>query len=386
MNQSAQNQNTKKLLQEMEKLRETRLLVYFTGDGRPFGAQMSDDAIRPLYDHLLNMNIEDPDKGKIDLFLYSPGGDVSVPWRLVSMIREFCAEFNVLIPYKAYSAATLLSLGADAIVMGKKAELGPIDPSLRKPGDGAKAQQQIDVEDVISFVSFIKERANIRDQDAVSRLIGDLANKIGALTLGKVHREYHHIRLVARKLITSRGERIDEERISTTIETLTEKMYSHGHGIGRKEAKDIGLPVVEPPAKIEELMWELYLEYESMLKLQSPLDLMEWLGDEEEKEILNQPVGVIESTGKLHIHESNIKVRKKRKIPPNPQINFQVGLQLPPQLQSQQIPQQIQQLMQQCLQQISQKAPKIIQEELKKQSPIIGLDINPHGGGWHEKR
>jgi hypothetical protein len=32
------------------------------------------------------------------------------------MIREFCDEFNVLIPYKAHSAATLLSLGADTII------------------------------------------------------------------------------------------------------------------------------------------------------------------------------------------------------------------------------------------------------------------------------
>jgi len=48
---------------------------------------------------------------------------------------------------------------------------------------------------------------------------------------------------------------MDEEKISTIIETLTEKIYSHGHAIGRREARDIGLPVKYPGPKLEDLMW-----------------------------------------------------------------------------------------------------------------------------------
>ena len=92
------------------------------------------------------------------------------------MIREFCDEFNVLIPYRAQSAATLLSMGADNIIMGKKAELGPIDPTLVKAtiGETAVPPQEIEVEDVNSFLSFVKERANINDQDAVASILGSL--------------------------------------------------------------------------------------------------------------------------------------------------------------------------------------------------------------------
>lgn len=93
---------------------------------------MAEDAVRPVYEHLLALNFEG-EKRIVELYLYSRGGDVSIPWRIIiTMIREFYDEFNVLIPYKAYSAATLLSMGADKIVMGKKAELGPIDPTLVK--------------------------------------------------------------------------------------------------------------------------------------------------------------------------------------------------------------------------------------------------------------
>ena len=133
-----------KIIGDLEKERGSKVIVYFTGDRQPFGSRIAEDAVRVLYEHLVNLDF-DEGKKVIDLFLYSRGGDVSVPWRIASMVREFCEEFNVLVPYKAQSAATLLSLGADNIIMGKKAELGPIDPTLVKAtiGEGALPQQEI---------------------------------------------------------------------------------------------------------------------------------------------------------------------------------------------------------------------------------------------------
>ena len=281
----------KELIEKIEQKRQSKVIVYFTGDRRPFGARIAEDAVRPLYDHLLNLEFHG-DNQRIDLFLYSRGGDVSVPWRIVSMIREFCSEFNVSIPYRAQSAATLLSIGADNIIMGKKAELGPIDPTLVKAtiGETAVPPQEIAVEDVNSFLSFVKERANINDQDAVANILGSLINQIGPLTLGSVNRQHHHIRLVARKLLTSRREKLDEEKISTIIETLTEKIYSHGHAIGRREAKDIGLPVEYPDDEVENLMWELYLKYENFLKLREPIHPEIVLRDRDHYQIGNMPL------------------------------------------------------------------------------------------------
>src|SRR5574341_1291479 len=103
----------KELIKEIQSKRDSNVIVYFTGDRHPIGARIAEDAVRPLYDHLISIG----NNKKIDLFIYSRGGDVSVPWRIVSMFREFCDEFSILVPYKAHSAATLLSLGADNIVM-----------------------------------------------------------------------------------------------------------------------------------------------------------------------------------------------------------------------------------------------------------------------------
>lgn len=385
MNLNNQIGNT--LIQKIEKEIESKVIVYFTGDRHPFGSRIAEDVVRPLYDHLIDLKFEEGNR-KIALYLYSRGGDVSVPWRIVSMIREFCDEFCVLIPYRAQSAATLLSLGTDTIVMGKKAELGPIDPTLVKAtiGETATPPQEIAVEDINSFLSFVKERANITDQDAIALVLNSLIEQIGPSTLGNVNRQHYHIRLVARKLLTSRKEKIDEEKIGTIIETLTEKIYSHGHAIGRKEAKDIGLPVIHPKSELEDLMWELYLKYEDFLELREPMHLELLLKDKENDEISEMPIAIIESVNKLHIFKTNIDLKKKRKIPPSPQININLGLQLPAEIQPQQIPKETQQILNQMVNQISQQVTKIVHEEIIRQSPVIGLDGRAYGGKWYEEK
>lgn len=380
-------EETTKLIVELEQKRGSKVVVYFTGDRQPFGSRIAEDAVRPLYEHLINLDFG---KGEriIDLFLYSRGGDVSVPWRVASMVREFCGEFDVLVPYKAQSAATLLSLGADNVVMGKKAELGPIDPTLVRAtiGEGVLPQQEISVEDVNSFLSFIKERANINDQSALAEVVGALIKQVSPLTLGTVNRQNSHIRLVARKLLTSRKDKMDEEKINAIIETLTEKIYSHGHGIGRKEARDIGIPVVFPNDEIDGIMWQLYLKYEDFLSLNDPIYPEIELANDENKVLENLPVAIIQSAKNLHVHRADVELRKERRVPSSPQINLNLNLQLPPGMQPAQIPQQAQQILQQLVAQISQNISQLVQQEIVRQSPVTGFAGRVYGGKWSKEK
>ena len=373
-----------KYIIDLEKARKSKVIVYFTGDRQLSSTQIAEDAVRPLYDHLVDLSF-DSKKKIIDLYIYSRGGDVSVPWRIASMVREFCEEFNILIPYKAHSAATLLSLGADNIVMGRKAELGPIDPTLVRgtAAEGAFPPQEISVEDVNAFLSFIKGRANINDQTALAHLVGVLVEQISPLTLGRVDRQDSHIRLVARKLLTSHNKKMEEEKLQSIIETLTEKIYSHGHAIGRKEATDIGLPVESPDDNTEELMWSLYLQYEDFLKLDDPIDPEIKLGDQENITLEGCPMAVIESAAKLHLFKSHIYLEKNRQVPQSPQININLNLNLPPNINAAQIPAEAQQILQHLNSQLSQQIPQQVQMEIARQSPIIGIGGRTYGGKWH---
>ena len=372
----------KELIEQIQDIRSSKVISYITGDRQPIGSIIAEDAVRPLYEHLLSIEKNE----RIDLFLYSRGGDVSVPWRIVSMFREFCDEFSILVSYKAHSAATLISLGADKVIMGKKAELSPIDPTLRKmtAGEITGPPQEISVEDVNSYISFVRERANINDQSALAQMTAILANNLAPLTLGSVNRQNSHIRLVARKLLTSRKEKLDEAKINSIIETLTEKIYSHGHAIGRKEAQEIGLPIEMPEEPLETTLWNLYLKYEEFLKFDEPLDPLVMLTGKEEEHLEKIPIALIESENKMHIFTTRIDFKRKRQVPANLQINLNLGLNLPPNIKPEEIPQQVQQIIQQMINQITQNAQRLVQQEIIRQSPEVGVDIKVYGGKWGE--
>lgn len=384
-------ENRVRLIREIENLNGSHVIVYFTGDRTGASARIAEDAVRPLYQHLLTLSNESTPKKRIDLFIYSRGGDVSVPWRITTMIREFCQDFAVLVPYRAHSAATMIALGADKIVMGRKAELSPIDPTLVRAvsGETAAPPQEISVEDVSSYIAFVRERANLNDQSALAKMVSLLANQITPLALGNVNRQYSHIRLVARKLLASHRKRLDEERMASIIEALTEKMYSHGHAISRHEADELGLPVEYPKPKLEELMWNLYLEYESMFKLTDPLiagpgDVENLLNGREEHIIDNIKIACIESTKRLDVFEHRICIRRRRQVPNNPQINCNINLQFPPNINIQSLPQNIRTALHQLMQQITQTISQIVQQELIRQSPPVGVEMHTFGGRWQE--
>lgn len=70
-------------------------------------------------------------KDNILLFLVSNGGKIE-PAYLISKTSKRLSKnkFSVIIPRRAKSAATLISLGASEIHMGPLSELGPIDPQF----------------------------------------------------------------------------------------------------------------------------------------------------------------------------------------------------------------------------------------------------------------
>lgn len=47
-------------------------------------------------------------------------------YKIANVMHEFCDSLTVIIPFKAKSAATLLSLAGQTIVMGPLSELGPL--------------------------------------------------------------------------------------------------------------------------------------------------------------------------------------------------------------------------------------------------------------------
>ena len=70
------------------------------------------------------------DVDHLTLILHSPGGDGTCVEKIVTICRAQCKHFRVIIPNRAKSAATMISMGADEIVMGHSSEIGPIDAQV----------------------------------------------------------------------------------------------------------------------------------------------------------------------------------------------------------------------------------------------------------------
>ncbi|MEW6171530.1 MAG: hypothetical protein AB1510_00470 [Bacillota bacterium] len=264
----------RELIGQIGRLRNSAVICYFTGDRENVSTRIAPDVLPVLYRHLCLQ--KQPER--IDLFLYTRGGDVLTPWRLVHLVREFSSRFNVLVPFRAYSAGTLICLGADEIVMTKMGELGPIDPSVINafnPQDpqNPSARIPVSVEDVYSYLTLAREQAGLSHEDHMARVFMLLAERIHPLALGNVHRNYLLVRSLARRLLGLREEPYPEERTLRIIDSLTEKLYAHSHMISRQEAaREIMLPVVFPPEGLEQLMWELYEDFAAELVMTQPFN------------------------------------------------------------------------------------------------------------------
>lgn len=68
--------------------------------------------------------------GPVALVIDSPGGSAQAAYQIGRMFQRHCGGFTAVVPRYAKSAATLLALGGNTILMGQDAELGPLDAQL----------------------------------------------------------------------------------------------------------------------------------------------------------------------------------------------------------------------------------------------------------------
>jgi len=84
--------------------------------------------------------IQGVDPPTLDVILHSPGGLAESAERIVSLLREKFTDIRFIIPHTAYSAATLIALSGNVVLMDDRSALGPIDPQIlwQDPNTGAR--------------------------------------------------------------------------------------------------------------------------------------------------------------------------------------------------------------------------------------------------------
>ena len=88
--------------------RKRPLLVYVTNERPGVPSRIAGDVLPEIMDQLERL----PGNTKeLDFLVVSNGGDPTVAFRIMTLLRERVDHITVLIPQAAYSAATLLCLG-----------------------------------------------------------------------------------------------------------------------------------------------------------------------------------------------------------------------------------------------------------------------------------
>lgn len=263
----------KELYDIIEKSRDSKVVLYATSDRAGMETQISHDAFDFFVHHL---DVIWPIK-KITLILHTSGGDTAAAWRIVNLLRIFSDDLEVIVPNKAHSAGTLISLGANVIVMTKQATLGPIDPSLSGPLSpsvpGAPHQRvPVSVEAVQGYIDLARGEVGIQNDGVLGQILNSLSQQVHPLVLGQIFRSRNQIRSLAEDLLN--GQLDDKSARGKIIDFLCSESGSHDRTINRREARQLGLNVETPTQELYDVINELYENVAADLELRSRFDPM----------------------------------------------------------------------------------------------------------------
>jgi len=246
----------KPIIQRLQERLGGRVVVYVASPFHPLPEIMIQDI--PLFEDLLR-SVAEADVGY--LIINSPGGDANVAEKLLLMCRQrFSKEFNVIVPDFAKSAATMIALGSDKILMGYLAELGPIDPQLRI-GLAPLGGEVIPARSFIDGLEIIRRKIT-EDHDPV-QMYFPMMSQIRPEILARCYAAIDGARKFAEKWLKSYMLKDDPEQAGRVARWLSEgEMYkSHGKVIDFDEAKNVlklNADKIPPNSDLWTDVWELY--------------------------------------------------------------------------------------------------------------------------------
>jgi len=220
------------------------------------------DLIHPDSITLFAELLHGADPGKeFHLLLRSQGGDGEVAIRLARMAQASCSKFVVVAPDIAKSAATILALGADEIIMGPPSDLGPIDPQVLVPERGYVSAKEV-LAAVDSALADVSERPGTYALHSALLGMGNVDATLYQFAVSALSQTKE----IARQAIATnprRTEKSVDELVEAVAERLITDPRTHSAVIGAAEARNVGLPVkeLEPSSEWWQEIWTIWTRY-----------------------------------------------------------------------------------------------------------------------------
>jgi hypothetical protein len=244
------------LIARIESLTKRRLIVYVSNLNHPESSIFRED-IAPFHELIVNL---EPDSD-VDFLIQSPGGDPNAAEIIVHTLLSKTRHLRVVVPQAAKSAATLISLAADEILMSNTSELGPIDPQITIPtafGYVFRPAQAF-----LNGLELIKREH--ADGQPLNPAYYPFLKGVDAALIDYCYKSIEHSKRLAVKWLSRSMYKKNKKEAKRIAEELIniEKYPNHGQVINYQDAQKIGLKVVYMPYRdpVWQAMWSLYLHY-----------------------------------------------------------------------------------------------------------------------------
>jgi len=229
------------------------LIAYWNN---PRGSVCHSDVVA-LYDVLGRLGQHET----IHLFIKSDGGSGQVSLRVVNLLRQHCEHLVALVPLECASAATMIALGADDILMGPTAYLTAVDTSLNhalSPVDRDNDSVSVSLNELQRVIRLWRDQQGDMPENAYKSLF----QYVHPLVIGAVDRAESLSIMLCQELLAYH---IDDAAKAEAISTaLNGKYPSHSYPILLDEAVKIGLHAERMPADVNALLLQLNACYSEM--------------------------------------------------------------------------------------------------------------------------
>jgi hypothetical protein len=195
------------------------------------------------------------------LFVKSDGGNGQAALRLVSLLRQYCQRLVALVPLECASAATMLALGANDILMGPLAYLTAVDTSLThdlSPVDRDNDRVSVSLDELTRVIRLWRTEQS----DSKENPYTELFRHVHPLVIGAVDRAESLSIMLCKALLAHHI--ADDATADQIANTLNAKYPSHDYPILYDEARKIGLRAALLPAEVNTLLLELNERYSEM--------------------------------------------------------------------------------------------------------------------------
>lgn len=242
---------TQQIIRAIERRENVKVFSYWNS----VNGGICQNDISAIFEIIKDWKMQD----EIYLFIKSEGGDGRASLRMVNLLRQHARRLVAVIHGDCASAATMLALGADEILMGPLAYLSAVDTSIThdlSPIDKNNNLVSVSQDELARVLNLWNK------ENGQTNPYHDLYQYIHPLVFGAVDRAGSLSVKLCTDILSYHMDNADKAR--EISRQLNSDYPSHGYPITLREAQRIGLNAKEMDRELNDMFSELNSLYSQM--------------------------------------------------------------------------------------------------------------------------